>query len=111
MRVDIVTCIYVYCVYTQGGITPLFLAIVYFPEVSSALLAKEQDLNKRDKVHFYPVFFHSLSFIKELCLCQHGETALIVACKAKNLKVGQTLLELKADPNIANNVCLPFPPS
>ena len=33
-----------------------------------------------------------------------------MACKAKNLKAVQTLLELQADPNIANNVCLLFPP-
>ena len=46
------TYIVIIVVYTQGGITPLFLAIVYYPEMISPLLAIKQDLNKRDKVHF-----------------------------------------------------------
>ena len=37
---------------------------------------------------------------------QHGETALIIACKMGNWKVVGDLLKQNADPNIASNVCI-----
>lgn len=35
---------------------------------------------------------------------QKGETALILACKMKNLKFVEKLLSMGANPDIANNV-------
>ena len=83
-------------------------------KVIDALLKCNPNLNKQDKVlsvyHIVRCYYNNY---RDLLLpyanhtfVQYGETALIIACKTDNLKVVKALLLQKADPNIANNVCV-----
>ena len=91
---------------TQDGTTALFLAIfLKQTKVIDALLAKEPNLNVRDKVKGVINVSCAGTQIATIFLpTQYGETVLIVACKMKNLQLVRDLLKQNADPNIANNV-------
>ena len=54
-----------------------------------------------------PILIIHGSVVLHMCiftLIQYGETALIFACKVKNIKFVRRLLSMGANPNIANNV-------
>ena len=43
-----------------------------------------------------------------LCPPQNGMTALMMACEHDQMEVVKKLLEMKADPNILDNVCIVY---
>ena len=72
-----------------------------------ALLDQNPNVNLQDSVRFLIVhaFLPNKSHIYYvLRTFQYGETALIFACKMRNLHFVERLLDMRANPDIYNNV-------
>ena len=89
----------------QNHTNALLLAIAKEGQekVVDAFLDREPELDLQDSVCLNLLeLYGTLQLV--LCLSQYGETALIFACKLRNLRFVKRLLSMGANPNIANNV-------